>query len=68
MRASESTYAKVAEHCSAYEPTFQEGSATNHVCESCHCDVSCKCCRHFDKEEYCVLNLYDQIVKEHHFE
>lgn len=65
MRASETTYAKVAENCSAFAPK-ENSSATNSVSE--HSNVSCRTCKHFANDEHCVLDLYDQIVKDHHFE
>ncbi len=68
MRASNKTYEKVAENCSAFEPKKDVVKTTNSTCESCHCDVSCTTCKHFADEEYCVLDLYDKIVAEHHFE
>ena len=58
MRASNRVYEEVAEHCSGFDPlrnTFSNVSI-------CHQDVSCMGCRHFDDEEYCELDLYDQIV------
>lgn len=66
MRADSETYRKVAKACSAYEPVNKE-STTN----SCCCDakeISCTNCTHFDEEKYCVLDLYDKIVQNHHFE
>lgn len=65
MRASLETYHKVAKECSAYEPTCD-----TKICNSC-CDtneISCTNCKHFDKDKYCVLDLYDEIVQNHHFE
>lgn len=66
MRSSEKTYEKVAENCSSYAPTKggknkTTNSASNH-------ERSCTNCRHFNMTgEYCELDLYDQIVKEHDF-
>lgn len=68
MRASETTYEKVAENCSAFEPRKDDVTTSNSTCEHCHCNVSCTTCRYFDTDEHCVLDLYDQIVKDHHFE
>lgn len=68
MRASENTYEKVAENCSAFTPKKEVERTTNGTCESCGCQVSCTTCKHFDRDEHCVLDLYDQIVKDHHFE
>ncbi len=62
MRASYDTYQKVAEHCSAYEPTTGRSSVSNSYSEPA---VSCTTCRHFDPEKYCRLDLYDKIVKNH---
>lgn len=68
MRASENTYEKVAENCSAFEPKKDAERTTNSACESCGCHVSCTTCKHFDQDEHCVLDLYDKIVKDHQFE
>lgn len=65
MRASENTYVKVAENCSAFAPKENSG-AMNSVSENT--EVSCRTCKHFAKDEHCVLDLYDQIVMNHNFE
>lgn len=67
MRASEATYAKVAENCSAYEPKSKYETASNSTCEHCGCQISCTTCKHFVTGEYCDLDLYDKIVKDHQF-
>ncbi len=66
MRSSETTYEKVAEHCSEYKPT---GRCGNKTCNSASdYERSCTTCRHFNMTgEYCELDLYDQIVKDHGF-
>ncbi|MBQ9118463.1 MAG: hypothetical protein IJY09_00195 [Lachnospiraceae bacterium] len=66
MRASESTYAKVAENCSAFAPkeNMGMGNATNSMSKN-NSNVSCRTCKHFSKDEHCVLDLYDQIVMNH---
>ncbi len=66
MRASKETYRKVAKECSSYEPI-----GTDRTLNGCSCDaseVSCVTCKHFDKDEYCRLNLYDQIIASRHIE
>jgi hypothetical protein len=65
MRANFETYRKVAEACSAYEP-MSEGRMTN----SCYDtdNISCTNCKHFDENKYCVLDLYDEIVKNHNIQ
>lgn len=65
MRASHGTYVKVAENCSEYLPKDKEGTlrTTNSISESSH-GVSCESCGHFDKEEFCRLDIYDKIVDE----
>ncbi len=68
MRASEKTYEKVAENCSSFTPKKSAETTTNSTCENCGCKVSCTTCKHFADGEYCVLDLYDKIVKDHHFE
>lgn len=66
MRASEATYEKVAENCSAFDPKREDKTTTtNSTCEHCCCKVSCTTCKHFDSDEHCVLDLYDKIVKDH---
>ena len=68
MRASESTYAKVAENCDAFAPMENMGSATNSMANSNTPSVSCRTCKHFAKDEHCVLDLYDKIVTNHNFQ
>ncbi len=65
MRASFETYRKVAEACSAYEP-MSEGRMTNSCCDTDN--ISCTNCKHFDENKYCVLDLYDEIVKNHNIQ
>ncbi len=68
MRATETTYAKVAENCSSFAPKECNCATrtTNSMNE--HSDVSCRTCKHFAKDEHCVLDLYDQIVMNHNFQ
>jgi hypothetical protein len=65
MRANFETYRKVAEACSAYEP-MSEGRMTNSCCDTDN--ISCTNCKHFDENKYCVLDLYDEIVKNHNIQ
>ena len=65
MRANFETYRKVAEACSAYEP-MSEGRMTNSCCDTDN--ISCTNCKHFDESKYCVLDLYDEIVKNHNIQ
>ena len=61
MKSSKQTYQEVAEACSKYDPVSSEYAAKN---SSCDCKTpSCLTCVHFDKNEHCVLDLYDQIVE-----
>ncbi|CVI67829.1 MAG TPA: hypothetical protein H9968_05220 [Candidatus Anaerobutyricum stercoris] len=61
MKSSKQTYQEVAEACSKYDPVSSEYAAKN---SSCDCKTpSCLNCVHFDKNEHCVLDLYDQIVE-----
>lgn len=46
MRASETTYEKVAENCSAFEPKKDAERTTNSTCDSCCCNVSCTTCKY----------------------
>ena len=62
MRASNETYQKVAKRCSSYNPTRQ---GAKNVIDSKE-EISCTNCEHFDKEEYCKLDLYDKIVSAYH--
>ncbi|MGN0165326.1 MAG: hypothetical protein ACI39R_04025 [Lachnospiraceae bacterium] len=65
MRSSNETYVKVAEACSAYEPDSTANKTTNSA--SAHAR-SCTTCRHFNHNgEYCTIDLYDKIVKDHGF-
>lgn len=68
MRASESTYRKVAECCSHYSLEDGKGrkaggeSAKNCACSGDDAVCSCTTCRHFEKE-HCDIDLYDKIVE-----
>ena len=60
MRSSEETYRKVANRCSSYDKKDCNCKATNSEKSE---DKSCLSCKHFSKDEYCKLDLYDPIVK-----
>lgn len=62
MRSEKETYEVVANACSAYAPAHSEDTykACNGDCCS-HCP-SCLNCSHFAPEEFCRLDLYDQIA------
>lgn len=64
MRASRESYEKVAQHCSEYDRNTK-CSCKNSTMETD--EVSCLNCSHFDKDQYCKLNLYDKIKQEHDF-
>ncbi|MBP3327092.1 MAG: hypothetical protein J6L77_11800 [Coprococcus sp.] len=59
MRSSTETYKEVAERCSAFEKKRKSDSLSN----ATDSEVSCLKCKHFSNEEYCMLDLYDPIVK-----
>ncbi len=64
MKSSKKTYEEVAEYCSSYSPDSNCKCKTTNSADD-HCR-SCTNCRHFDKAgEYCKLDLYDKIVKDH---
>lgn len=64
MRASQDTYEIVAKECSAYEPAGKD--VVTNGCPSC--DISCTNCTHFDSEQFCKLDLYDEILQRHKIE
>ncbi len=59
MRSSTETYREVAERCSAFEHKLKSDSLSN----AADSDKSCLTCKHFSNAEYCMLDLYDPIVK-----
>lgn len=65
MKATSETYEKVAENCSSFEPIAKNDSYSNKAGEDCH--ISCKTCTHFDTQNHCDLDLYDEIVNQHKF-
>lgn len=66
MRATNEVYEEVAEHCSRFSPISNRNSYSNSYSDSK--ETSCKNCSHFDDEEYCELDLYDQIVENRHLD
>lgn len=66
MRASHETYEKVAKCCSEFLP-MKKDSVTNSASGETNC-ISCECCKHFDTDKFCQLDIYDKIIKENHFE
>lgn len=65
MRASHETFEKVAKCCSEFLPVKKD-TVSNSVSDTTNC-ISCECCKHFDNEKFCKLDIYDRIVKEHQF-
>ncbi len=59
MRSSSETYQEVAKQCSSYEKYEKAEAFSNKDQDS----SSCLNCKHFSKNEYCVLDLYDPIVE-----
>lgn len=59
MRASGETYKQVAMRCSSYSCNSDGKGYSNCSCK----EPSCMNCEHFSKDEHCVLDLYDPIVK-----
>lgn len=67
MRASKKEYETVAKYCGSYAPNSSCGLKNS----SCGDDTSKSCtnCRHFSSNgEYCVLDLYDKIARDHNIE
>ena len=62
MKASLKTYEEVANHCSSYLPSEDADVMTNSTAGNVN--ISCITCRHFTKDHYCDINLYDKIVRE----
>ncbi len=60
MRDSKKMYEEVAVRCSSYAP--KNSGAKNSSAEE---KVSCSTCKHFTKDEYCDIDLYDAIVANH---
>lgn len=57
MKCSKELYEDVAIRCSEYDKT-STSPLSNTVDNDC---TSCLNCRHFAKDEHCVLDLFDQI-------
>lgn len=66
MRSDSKTYEKVAEHCSSFDP--KKDSDTFKSLYSDDVEISCTNCKHFSKDAYCKLDLYDQIVENEHLQ
>lgn len=66
MRATNKVYEEVAENCSEFSPTSSRSSYSNSYSDGQ--DTSCTNCSHFNDEEYCELDLYDQIVENRHID
>lgn len=54
----------VAEHCTHFSPSD---------CTNCDCSnstasgVTCKNCKHYEREDVCDIDLYQEIMKNHNF-
>lgn len=57
MRSSQQMYGQVAKNCSQYKMRFIE--ALMNVGDE---PRSCANCRHFSNDEYCKIDVYDQIA------
>jgi len=61
MRASYDTYEDVAYHCNEFSAPKRANRTTNSTTNTSM--ISCINCSHFDEDEYCKLDLYDDIVQ-----
>lgn len=68
MRSDSNTYQKVAEHCSSFDPKKDSDTFKSLYSDSENSEISCTNCKHFDKDAFCKLDLYDQIVVNHKFQ
>lgn len=65
MRSDSTTYKKVAEHCSSFDPKKDKDTFQSLYNDSENSEISCTNCKHFDEDAFCKLDLYDQIVVNH---
>lgn len=61
MRADPKTYEDVAKNCSQFIPVDGQDTFTNSSTE--RRGVSCVNCKHFTKDSYCDIDLYDKIIE-----
>lgn len=67
MKKNAKALKKAAEYCSRFEVNeSQRQTATNSTNAESHPEVSCKSCRHYDPSTVCSLNLYQEILENHH--
>ncbi len=65
MKKDAKTFKEVAERCTRFA-----------LSDECHCDaknststqesVSCKNCKHYTPDKVCTLDLYEEILENHH--
>lgn len=63
MKKDAKSLKAVAEHCTRFSPND---------CKNCDCSnstasgVTCKNCKHYEEKDVCDLDLYQEIMKNHH--
>ncbi len=66
MRKDAQTMKQVAERCTRYSADESCGcgcgSASNSTKSDC---VTCQTCKHYNRENVCDLDLYEEIMKNH---
>lgn len=64
MKKDAKTFKEVAERCTRFTPSEEK----NCGCSNSTSDenVSCKNCKHYEPNKVCTLDLYQEIVTNHH--
>lgn len=64
MKRDAKTYKEVAERCTRFDPSKDAGCRCNN--STSPSSVSCENCKHYDASNVCTLDLYREIVENHH--
>lgn len=63
MKKDAKTFKEVAERCTRYTPSEEHKCSCSNATSSD--DVSCKNCKHYEPNNVCTLELYQEIVTNH---
>lgn len=64
MKKDAKTFKEVAERCTRFAPSDECGCGSKNSTASE--EVSCKYCKHYEPDNVCTLDLYQEIVSNHH--
>ncbi len=66
MKKDEKTFHEVAERCTRFSPAGGHHCGCSNATNSTSENVACNNCEHYEPNKVCTLDLYEEIVANHH--